>query len=88
MSEEEKLPVDDNISIIDHTTIYHTTKWWCEVVLGNMYGHDKIMVYQWQFVQSKNRWIRKQKFTVNFEKDWILVKDAVEKYLPKIKVIS
>jgi hypothetical protein len=94
--QEEKLPVDDSIDIKDYRTIYKSSKWWCAVVFGNMFGHDKIMVYQWQWNETKKlengkwipsgifKWKRKQKFGINFEKDWIAIKAAVDEFLPKM----
>lgn len=96
--QEERLPVDDTIQVKDYRTIYKSAKWWCAVVLGNMFGHDKIMIYQWQWSESKRKdettgkwipsgnfiWKRKQKFGVNFEKDWIAIKAAVDEFLPKM----
>jgi hypothetical protein len=82
--QEEKLPVDETIQVKDYRTIYKTAKWWCVVLLGNMFGHDKIMVYQWQWNESQGKWKRKQKFGINFEKDWIAIKAAVDEFLPKM----
>lgn len=89
MSEqEEKLPVDEAIQVIEYRTIYKTSKWWCAVLLGNMFGHDKIMVYLWQWNEKMGGWKRKQKFGVNFEKDWENIKKAVEEFLPKIRTVT
>jgi hypothetical protein len=53
-----------------------------------MFGHDKIMVYLWQWNEKMGGWKRKQKFGVNFEKDWENIKKAVEEFLPKIRTVT
>ena len=86
--QQEMLPVDEAIKVIEYTTIYKTNKWWEAVVLGNMFGHDKIMIFLWQWNDKTGKWKRKQKMGVNFEKDWEALKSAIEKYLPRIKAVT
>lgn len=83
MTEEEKFPVDETVHVIDGRTIYRTQKWWCAVILANMFGHDKIMVYQWQ--NRDGQWKRKQKFGINFAKDWVAIKSAIDEFIPKLE---
>ena len=83
---EEKLPVHDTIKVIDYQTIYKTSKWWCAVVLANMFGHDKVLIYLWQ--NRNGQWKRKQKFTINFEHDWQLIKQAVDNFLLRVREVS
>lgn len=85
--QQEPLPVDESIKVIDYTTIYKTAKWWNVVLLGNMFGHDKIMVYLWQMDPKTGKWKRKQKMGINFEKDWESTKKAVDSYMPRIKSV-
>lgn len=82
--EQEPFPVDETIKVMEGTTIYKTIKWWSAVLLVNTFGHDKVLIYLWQYRDGK--WKRKQKLTVNFERNWIDTKNAVDKYLDKIKV--
>jgi hypothetical protein len=100
--EKEPLPVDEAIQVIDYETIYKTQKWWCAVLLGNMFGHDKIMVYLWQMTEVKRKdpssgqwvstgqsqWKRKQKMGINFEKDWEHIKKAVDSFMPRIRTAT
>jgi hypothetical protein len=85
---KEPLPVDEAIQVIDYRNIYKTSKWWCAVLLGNMFGHDKIMVYLWQWNDKTGKWKRKQKMGINFEKDWEKIKSAVEEFLPRIRTAT
>jgi len=87
-NQKESLPVDEAIQVIDYVTIYKTSKWWCAVLLGNMFGHDKIMVYLWQWNEKMNDWKRKQKMGINFEKDWENIKKAVDGFMPKIRTAT
>lgn len=94
---EEPYPVDDAFKVIDGTNIYKTKKWWCAVLLVNAFGHDKIMVYLWQWKENRQlkdghwvatgsfRWRVQQKMGINFEKNWNDIKVAVDKYLTKIR---
>jgi len=86
MSEKEKLPVHETVHVIEYKTIYKTNKWWCAVALVNMFGHDKIVIYQWQ--NANGKWKRKQKFGINFEKDWLAIKSIVDEYINKIKMVG
>lgn len=80
----EPLPVSEVVKVIECVTIYKTTKWWCAVALVNMFGHNKVSVYQWkQDDKAKKGWKRKQKFTLNHSKDWEAIKKAIEMLLPK-----
>lgn len=97
---EEQLPVDESLKVIDSKTIYKTKKWWCSVVLVNAFGHDKIMVYLWQWVESKKlingvwtptglfRWKVQQKMGINFEQNWEDIKKAVDGFMPRIKAVN
>jgi hypothetical protein len=84
----EDLPVDDTIHVIAYREIYKTAKWWCFVILGNMYGHDKIRTYLWQWDETKGKWKRKHVFGINFEKDWVKIKAAVDEFLPRISGVT
>jgi len=86
--QKEQLPVDEAIQVIDYRTIYKTPKWWCAVLLGNMFGHDKIMVYLWQWNDKMGGWKRKQKMGINFEKDWENIKKAVDEFMPRIRTAT
>jgi len=88
MSEKEKLPVHETVNVLDYKTIYKTNKWWMAVVLANMFGHDKIMIYQWKVDEKTGRWKRKQKLGVNYVKDWNLIKEAVEEFIPRLGTIQ
>lgn len=85
---EEKLPVDETVKVLDYKLIYKTPKWWCAVVLANMYGHDKIMVYLWNSKDGGRTWKRKQKFGINFVKNWDDIKAAVDGFIPRLQVIK
>jgi len=87
-NQKESLPVDEAIQVIDYVTIYKTSKWWCAVLLGIMFGHEMIMVYLWHWNEKMNDWKRKQKMGINFEKDWENIKKAVDGFMPKIRTAT
>lgn len=92
-----KYPVDDNVHVISGTEIYKNNKWWCAVLKVNMFGHDKIIVYLWQYKENRKneggkwvgtgtyRWRVQQKMGINFEKNWNDIKVAVDKYLVELR---
>ena len=98
MSEtNEQVPVDQFVKVIDYTNVYKTKKWWCAVVLADMAGHTKLMVYLWQWTAKKKNvggkwvesgeyhWKRKQKFGINSAKNWETIKKIIEeKYINKL----
>jgi hypothetical protein len=95
VKQEEKYPVDETIQVIEGTTIYKNNKWWFAVLLANSFGHNKVMVYQWQYVEKKRNengqwvgtgefhWKRKQKIGFNFTKDWDKAKLVIDEYMKK-----
>lgn len=85
---KEKLPVHEAVHVIDSKTIYKTQKWWKAVVLANMFGHDKIMVYLWRVDEKTGKWKRKQKLGVNNEKDWTATKGAIDEFIPRLGTIQ
>jgi hypothetical protein len=82
MSEkEEPLPVDENIKVIRSVTIYKTDKWWKAAVLGNVFGHNQLMVFLWIMDEKTGTWKRKQKFAENSVDGWEKSKAAVDELL-------
>ena len=94
---KEPYPVDDVIKVIKGTDIYKTNKWWCAVLLVNSFGHDKVLVYLWQYKEKKrnengqwvgtgqHQWRLQQKMGINFENNWEDIKKAVDQYLKERK---
>ena len=99
-SQNEPLPVDENFNVKEYETIYKTSKWWCAVVLVNAFGHDKVMVYLWQFKEKKRNeggqwvgtgqfsWKVQQKMGINFQENWDHEKAVVDRYMAKIKGVT
>jgi hypothetical protein len=90
----ESFPVDESIQVLKGTTIYKNNKWWFAVLLANSFGHNKVMIYQWQWTEMKKKdekgnwvpsgvfkWKRKQKIGFNFSKDWNKSKLIVDEYM-------
>jgi hypothetical protein len=89
----EPFPVDESIQVLKGTTIYKNNKWWFAVLLANSFGHNKVMIYQWQMTEKKRKegdkwvgtgvfgWKRKQKIGFNFSKDWDKSKSVVDEYM-------
>lgn len=97
---KESLPVDESLHVIDYDTIYKTSKWWCAVALVNAFGHDKVMVYLWQWKESKKlvegkwipsgifKWKVQQKMGINFQANWEAEKASIDKFMNKIKEVK
>jgi len=79
---DEKLPTNEMIKVIEYVTITKSEYWWTAVVLAGEEGHKKVMLYMWN--KRGDTWKRKQKFTFGRKRDWPLYKDAIEKLLEKV----
>lgn len=93
----EPFPVDESISVIEGTTIYKNNKWWFAIILASSFGHNKVLIYQWQWTEVKRKdeatgqwvpsgnfkWKRKQKIGFNFSKDWDASKPIIDAYMKK-----
>lgn len=84
---EERLPVDESIKVIEYRTIYKTAKWWKAAVVGNVFGHNQVMVFLWIMDAKTGRWKRKQKLAENSADSWEQTKQAVEELLPKLGTV-
>jgi hypothetical protein len=94
---KEPLPVDEALKVIEYTTIYKTKKWWKAVALVNAFGHDKVMIYLWQWKEKKKlqdgewvgtgqfSWRVQQKMGENFPENWEDERKAIDKYMLRIK---
>jgi hypothetical protein len=98
--DKEPLPVDETIKVIEYETIYRNKKWWCAVALVNAFGHDKVMVYLWQYKEKKRNeggnwvgtgnfsWRVQQKMGINFQENWEHQKAAIDKYMARIRSVQ
>jgi hypothetical protein len=99
-NEKEPLPVDESLKVIDYDTIYKTNKWWSAVALVNAFGHDKVMVYLWQYKEKKRNqggqwvgtgvfaWKVQQKMGINFEQNWEDTKKSVDKFMQRKRTVT
>jgi len=81
--DNEKLPTNEMINVLDYITISKNSNWWTAVVLAGDEGRKKVMLYMWN--NRNGTWKRLQKFTISRKRDWPLYRDAVEKLLEKIE---
>lgn len=80
---EEKIPISEKLKVIRPLTIYKTEKWWLAVALVESFGRKQIATYLW--TKKEDQWKRKQKFVVHSNKEWLQIKEAIEKLLPELK---
>jgi hypothetical protein len=80
---EEKMPISEKLKVIRPLTIYKTEKWWLAVALVESFGRKQIATYLW--TKKEDQWKRKQKFVVHSNKEWLQIKEAIEKLLPELK---
>jgi len=81
---EEPFPMSPVIKVIKAETVYKTVgkkTWWCAVILGNVGGHNKVLVYLWTIPDGKERWERVNKLSINFAKNWDDMFPIIEKYV-------
>lgn len=84
MSEQidnEQLPVDKSINVIRFKTIYKTQKWWKAAVLGNVFGHNQMMIFLWIMDEKTEKWKRKQKLAENSIEGWEQTKAAMDELI-------
>lgn len=81
--ENEKLPTNEMINVLEYITISKNENWWTAVVLAGEEGRKKVMIYMWN--KRGGTWKRLQKFTIARKKDWPLYRDAIEKLLEKVE---
>jgi len=76
---EEKLPISEQLEIIDSITLYKTDKWWSAIAFVDSFGRKQIAMYLW--LNKDGKWRRNQKFTIHNKAEWAQIKEAVEKFV-------
>ena len=79
----EELPISDFYKVVDHITIFRSDKWWEAVAVIESFGRRSIAMYMWHFRDGK--WKRKHKFQFRNVDEWVKVKEAIERLVPKIR---
>ena len=79
---EEKLPVSEELKVLESVTTYKTRKWWSAIVLIESFGRKQIALYLW--LEKAGKWSRKEKFVIHSKGEWTQIREAVEKMLPQI----
>jgi hypothetical protein len=81
-STEEKLPISEFYTVVDHVTLFKSQKWWEAAVVFESYGKRSIGLYLWQ--KKEDVWKRKHKFNVRNLDEWNKLKTAIEQLSPKL----
>jgi hypothetical protein len=79
---EEKLPISDFYKVIDHITVFKSSKWWEAIVVFEYGGRRAIGLYLWQ--KRAESWKRKHKFNIRNLEEWNKLKSAIEQLTPKL----
>jgi len=79
---DERPPVSESLKVLDYFTLFRSKKWWAAVVLLEGFGRRQIGLYLW--VRKGDSWRRKHKFVIQDEASWEAIKEAVERFLPKL----
>jgi len=80
----EKLPVHEELQVVDYHTIRKSSVWWSAIVLF----HDKyrrknrIGLYLWHRENSK--WKRKHKYVINSEEEFKKIINIVKFWLSQL----
>lgn len=82
MQTEEKPPVSEKLTVLEHVTFVKTKKWWSAAVLLDSFGRKQVATYLW--LNKNGKWKRQQKLVVRSKTEWDKIKDAVEKLVPKL----
>ena len=78
----EKLPISEIYKVVDHITIFKSSKWWEAIVVSEAYGKRSIGIYLW--VKRNDVWKRKNKFSVRNMDEWNKLKNAVDQLASKL----
>ncbi|MFH1246072.1 MAG: hypothetical protein V1662_06280 [Candidatus Omnitrophota bacterium] len=81
--EEEKIPIEAPLKVVDYRTLSKAFGWWAAAVLVDSWGRKQICLYLWQ--RKKDGWKRKQKFTIHDAEKWAQISSAVEELVLKMK---
>ena len=79
---EEKLPISEELKVLDSVTLYKTDKWWSAIAFVDSFGRKQIAMYLWLYRDDK--WRRNQKFTIHNKAEWAQIKEAVEKFADQL----
>lgn len=81
--EEEKIPIETPLKVVDSRTLSKAFGWWAAAVLVDSWGRKQVCLYLWQ--RKKDGWKRKQKFTIHDVEKWKQISSAVEELVLKMK---
>ena len=79
----DELPISEFYTVVGHSTIFRSDKWWEAIVAIESFGKRSIAMYMWEFRNGK--WKRKHKFNIRSVDEWTKVKHSVERLLPKLQ---
>lgn len=80
MSDTEKYPVSEQITVLDGETIYKNDGWWKAVVASESFGSKSINIYLWK-ENSDGSWSRKQKYKVSNENEWQETESVINEFI-------
>ncbi|MEM2529612.1 MAG: hypothetical protein QXQ76_00490 [Candidatus Bathyarchaeia archaeon] len=79
---EERLPISEELKVLEGTTLYKTGKWWSAVALVDSFGRKQVALYLW--LNKDGKWKRQQKFVIHTKDEWSKVKEVVDKLIEKL----
>ena len=79
---EEKLPISEELKVLEGTTIYKTGKWWSAVALIDSFGRRQVALYLW--LNKDGKWKRQQKFVIHSKGEWLKVREVVDRLSEKL----
>jgi len=81
---EERLPIDEYLTVVAHKTISKSSKWWYEaVIVQNPKGRKLLTIYG--RLNRDGQWKRKQKITIANVNGWEQLKRAVEEIISELQ---
>lgn len=79
---QERFPISESLKVVEGITIYKTDKWWAAVTLIESFGRKQVATYLWN--KKGDQWKRRQKLVITRKSQWLQIRDAIEKLLPRL----
>lgn len=76
------LPVNDELTVRKHETLYKSAKWWKAVAVTEGFNQTQVSVYLWKW--DDDGWTRKQKLKITDADEWKRISETVASFLGEL----
>ncbi len=85
IKDNEPLPVNASLKVLRYRTIKKNNAlgWWSAVVLLEDHEKKQVCFYRWR--RKNKEWKRDKKISFHSAKEWALIKEGVEGFIPQLQ---